>query len=119
MPTSGNLRTHVGTCESCTEELDSLRDAVGLLRQTPVIPAGRDFTLEEAPTSRAKSREPAASSGIAGFRVPAWAYGAAASVAVVAFAVTLSIDVTRGPDDGGRSGPPPGESGGYAEESLN
>ncbi len=91
------LEAHVGTCESCTEELDSLRDAVGLLRQTPVIPAGRDFTFTQAPEPRA----PVASVGFPGFRVPVWAYGAAASVAVVAFAVTLSIDLTSGPGDGG------------------
>ena len=95
------VEDHLQTCGSCSEELDSLRDAVGLLRQTPVIPTGRDFTFAEAPESAPEAREPIASDGFPGFRVPAWAYGAAASVAVVAFAVTLSIDVTRGPDDGG------------------
>ena len=82
-----------------TEELDSLRDAVGLLRQTPVIPTRRDFTFVEAPESALKAREPIAAVGFPGFRVPVWAYGAAASVAVVAFAITLSIDLTRGPDE--------------------
>ena len=92
---------HLQACESCTEELDSLRDAVGLLRQTPVISTRRDFTFAEDPALASERQEQPASVGFPGFRVPVWAYGAAASVAVVAFAVTLSIDVTRGPDDGG------------------
>ena len=96
------VEDHLRACESCSEELDSLRNAVGMLRQTPVIPTRRDFTFVEAPESALKVREPIAAVGFPGFRVPVWAYGAAASVAVVAFAVTLSIDVTRGPgDDGG------------------
>ena len=96
------IEGHLRACESCTEELDSLRDTVGLLRQTPVLPTARDFTFAQAPESAPEPRAPVASVGFPGFRVPVWAYGAAASVAVVAFAVTLSIDVTRGPgDDGG------------------
>ena len=94
------VEDHLQTCGSCSEELDSLRDAVGLLRQTPVIPTGRDFTFVEAPESAPEAREPIASGGFPGFRVPVWAYGAAASVAVVAFAITLSIDLTRGPENG-------------------
>ena len=94
------VEDHLRTCESCTEELDSLRDAVGLLRQTPVIPTRRDFSFVEAPESALKAREPIAAVGFPGFRVPVWAYGAAASVAVVAFAITLSIDLTRGPENG-------------------
>ena len=94
------VEDHLRTCESCTEELDSLRDAVSLLRQTPVLPTARDFTFAEAPESAPEAREPIASGGFPGFRVPAWAYGAAASVAVVAFAITLSIDLTRGPENG-------------------
>ena len=98
------VEDHLRTCESCSEELESLRGTVGLLRQTPVIPTRRDFTFAEAPESASDVREPVTSVGFPGLRVPVWAYGAAASVAVVAFAVTLSIDVTRGPDDGGGSG---------------
>ncbi len=97
------IEDHLQTCGSCSEELDSLRDTVGLLRQTPVIPTRRDFTFAEAPDSVPEPLEPVAAKGFPGFRVPVWAYGAAASVAVVAFAVTLSIDVTRGPDDGGET----------------
>ena len=95
------IEDHLRVCESCTEELESLRGAVGLLRQTPVIPTRRDFTFAEAPESVPEPQEPVASGWFPGFRVPVWAYGAAASVAVVAFAVTLSIDVTRGPGDSG------------------
>ena len=95
------IEDHLRTCESCSEELESLRGTVGLLRQTPVIPTRRDFTFAEAPESAPEPQEPVASVGFSGLRVPVWAYGAAASVAVVAFAVTLSIDVTRGLDDGG------------------
>ena len=95
------IEDHLRACESCTVELDSLRDTVGLLRQTPVLPTARDFTFAQAPESAPEPHAPVASVGFQGFRVPVWAYGAAASVAVVAFAVTLSIDVTRGPGDSG------------------
>ncbi len=98
------IEGHLRACESCTVELDSLRDTVGLLRQTPVLPTARDFTFAEAPESVPEPHAPVASVGFPGFRVPVWAYGAAASVAVVAFAVTLSIDVTRSPDDSGGIG---------------
>ena len=91
---------HLRTCGSCSEELDFLRDAVGLLRQTPVLPTAKDFTFAQAPESSPEPRTPVASGGFPGFRVPVWAYGAAASVAVVAFAITLSIDLTRGPENG-------------------
>ena len=95
------IEDHLRACESCSEELDSLRDTVGLLRQTPVLPTARDFTFAQAPESSTEPHAPVASVGFPGFRVPVWAYGAAASVAVVAFAITLSIDLTSGPGDGG------------------
>ena len=94
------IEGHLRTCESCAEELDSLRDTVGLLRQTPVLPTARDFTFAQAPESAPEPHAPVAAVGFPGFRVPVWAYGAAASVAVVAFAITLSIDLTRGPENG-------------------
>ena len=67
------IEDHLRACESCTVELDSLRDAVGLLRQTPVIPTGRDFTFAQAPESSTEPHAPVASVGFPGFRVPVWA----------------------------------------------
>ena len=76
---------HLETCSGCREELDSLRHTVQLLRRVPELAPSRVVTLAEAPEAR-----PAAW----GVRVPTWAYGAAASVAILVFAVILSTDLS-------------------------
>ena len=76
---------HFESCANCEEELDSLRYTVGLLRRVPMVTPRRIFTLGVAPKVT-----PVRS----GVRAPAWAYGAATSVAVLVFAVVLSADLT-------------------------
>lgn len=79
-----HLEGHVEACSRCGQELESLRETVGLLRQVPMLEPRRIFTVGEAP-SRAPARPL--------FRVPAWAYGAAASVAVLFFALVTTADL--------------------------
>ena len=88
------VETHLEACSSCKEEVESLEHTVGLLRQAPTLRPRRIFTIAEAPVP---VRVPRVA------RVPAWAYGAAASVAVMAFLVLLSADIT-----GSLSGEPAG-----------
>ena len=86
LPSSEGQRVerHIEGCSKCGHELRSMEHTIGLLRQTPVLNPRRSFTLREAPY-------PARRGWATG--VPAWAYGAAASVAVALFAVTLSLDL--------------------------
>jgi hypothetical protein len=78
------VERHIEGCSGCSQELRSLEHTIGLLRQTPAVSPRRSFTLREAPSPapRGWSLQP-----------PAWAYGAAASVAVAMFAVILSLDL--------------------------
>ena len=82
---SQRVEQHVELCSRCREELSSLELTVGLLRRAPTVAPRRSFTLREAPAG-APART--------GVRAPAWAYGAAASVAVVLFALVLSADLS-------------------------
>ena len=79
------VERHLEACSLCSEELRSLEATVGLLRRVPMESPRRVFTLGEAPSS-ASSRQR--------LRVPAWAYGAVASVAVMLFVALLSADLT-------------------------
>ena len=76
---------HLEACSSCVEELQSLEYTVRLLRRVPTVNPRRTFTLGYAPSVVPSRRFPA---------VPAWAYGAVGSVAILLFAVTLSADLT-------------------------
>ncbi len=79
-----DLERHLEACSMCGEELESLQFTVGLLRRVPMAEPRRIFTLGEAPSPAPVRRE---------MRVPAWAYGAAASVVVLFFAAVLSADL--------------------------
>ena len=76
---------HLEACSSCAEELQFLEYTVRLLRRVPMVNPRSTFTLGYAPTVAPSRRFPA---------VPAWAYGAVASVAILLFAATLSADLT-------------------------
>ena len=78
------VQRHLETCSECREELGSLEYTVGLLRQAPVITPRRVFTLVGAPPLQPAPHR---------VRVPAWATGAAASVAVLLFALVTSADL--------------------------
>ena len=80
-----HVEAHVETCAGCRDELDSLRYTVGLMRRVPMVAPRTTFTLSEAPV--------AASSRARVSWLPGWSYGAAASVAVMVFAIVLSADV--------------------------
>lgn len=79
------VKRHLELCTRCSEELSSLELTVGLLRKAPAVAPRRTFTLQE----------PLALAPVPlGVRAPAWAYGAAASVAIVLFALVLSADLS-------------------------
>ena len=80
-----HVDTHVDTCAVCRQELDSLGYTVGLMQRVPMAPPRTTFVLSEAPVGDSR-RGPVS-------WLPGWAYGAAASVAVIVFAVVLSADV--------------------------
>ncbi len=80
-----HVEAHVETCTGCWDELDSLRNTVGLMRRVPMVAPRTTFTLSEAPVE-------ASSQGRVSW-LPGWSYGAAASVAVMVFALVLSADV--------------------------
>ena len=79
------VERHVEGCSRCGEELESLRYTVSLLRRMPVRSPRRVFTLGEAPSIASTPWR---------VRVPVWAYGAAASVAIALFALVLSADLS-------------------------
>ena len=81
---SRRVELHLEACSECKQEFESLRSTVHLIRRVPEMSPRRSFTLDVAP-----SIEPARD----GPRVPAWAYGAVASVAVLAFVAVLSADL--------------------------
>ena len=78
------LEGHLEACSMCVQELESLRETIGLLRQVPMLEPRRIFTVGEAP-ALAPARPL--------FRVPTWAYGAAASMAVLIFALVTTADL--------------------------
>ena len=81
------VERHLESCLQCREEFESLQYTIGLLNRVPEVSPRRVFTLDIAP-------EPAPVPIARGFRVPAWSYGAAASVAVMLFVAVLSADLT-------------------------
>lgn len=81
---SRRVELHLEACSECKQEFESLRSTVHLIRRVPEMSPRRSFTLDVAP-----SIEPAPE----GPRVPAWAYGAVASVAVLAFVAVLSANL--------------------------
>ena len=90
------VERHLEGCSRCSEELESLRYTVSLLRRMPVTSPRRTFTIAEVsplPSTPWKAR------------VPVWAYGAAASVVIALFALVLSADLSgslAGEDSGPR-----------------
>lgn len=81
------VESHLESCLQCREEFESLQYTVKLLNRVPEVSPRRVFTLDVAP-------EPALAPVARGLRVPAWSYGAAASVAVMLFVAVLSADLT-------------------------
>ena len=90
------LEQHLTTCAPCQEELQTLRDTVGLLRSLPRTVPGRSFVLSERP-----AHLPATPAYLWGMRA---ATSAAALALVLLFAGdltgTFSRDVTPASDNG-------------------
>lgn len=76
---------HLEACAACMEEMESLQYTVSLLRRMPTVSLRRSFAFEKTPTAAQPTRRPMA---------PAWAYGAAASLAVALFAAVISADLS-------------------------
>ena len=85
----GQVEVHLATCVLCQRELEGLQYTVGLLQQAPMLVPRRRLLMPEAPT--AVVTRP---------MVISWAYGAAASVAVL-LAVVLGADLMGALPGGG------------------
>lgn len=83
------VEEHLESCDSCREVLEGLRYSVGLLQQAPMLAPRRRLVMQEAPTPV-----------VARPMVMSWAYGAAASVAVL-LAVVLGADLMGALPGGG------------------
>ena len=78
-------------CPACREELNTLQTTVSALRSLPDLPLPRSFTLPTAPSPDYPDkliRKPAPLV----MKMPAWAYGSAASLAGLALALMLSAE---------------------------
>ena len=83
------VEAHVASCDPCREELEGLQYTVGLLQQAPMLAPRRRLAVQEA-------EDPVAARPL----VASWAYGAAASVAVL-LAVVLGADLMGALPGGG------------------
>ncbi|PKB79719.1 MAG: hypothetical protein BZY88_11710 [SAR202 cluster bacterium Io17-Chloro-G9] len=84
----GRVERVTAECSDCREELESLRQIATMLRQLPVLSPSRGFVLEQAPLEiRQQPTRP-------WFQVPQWAYAGAASMAVLALALLITLDVS-------------------------
>ena len=102
------LEEHLAGCLSCTEELESLRATVLMLRRMPEVEAPRSFRLVPAstPTSAPQPERP----------VFLWAMRVSTAAAVVAFTVMVAGNVS-GLWEGGKSGENEGGWGGIFSHS--
>ena len=93
------LEAHLQGCDSCTEELESLRATVQLMRRMPEVEAPRSFRI--APAAVAAPTPPPERP------VFLWAMRVSTAMAVVAFTVMVAGNVTGlfegGGGDGGRA----------------
>ena len=83
------VEAHLESCDLCWEELEGLRYSVDLLQQAPMFAPRHRLIMQEAPTPV-----------VARPMVSSWAYGAAASVAVL-LAVVLGADLMGALPGGG------------------
>ena len=93
------LEAHLQGCDSCTEELESLRATVQMLRRMPEVEAPRSFRI--APAAVTAPTPPPERP------VLLWAMRVSTALAVVAFTVMVAGNVTGlfggGGGDGGRA----------------
>jgi anti-sigma factor RsiW len=75
----GVVEHHLGICESCSNELESLQMTVRLLKQVPQVPAPRSFAISEVETGRVSVFEPRR----LGWLRPATAFATVALIALL------------------------------------
>ena len=87
------LEQDLAACQSCQEEMESLRSTIALLRELPEEAPRRSFVMTAPPPMPA--RAPSSGVGLPNFlRVPQWAYAGAASLAIIVFVVLISADAS-------------------------
>ena len=89
------LEEHLAACPACSEELESLRATVLMLRRMPEVEAPRSFRL--APASVAETQPPPEKP------VFLWAMRVSTAVAVVAFTIMVAGNVSGLWEGGGLS----------------
>ena len=92
------LEAHLQGCDSCTEELESLRATVQMLRRMPEVEAPRSFRL--APAAVTAPTPPPERP------VLLWTMRVSTALAVVAFTVMVASNVTGLLEGGGGDGGP-------------
>jgi anti-sigma factor RsiW len=75
----GVVERHLGICESCSSELESLQMTVQLLKRVPQVPAPRSFAISEVETGRVSVFEPRR----VGWLRPATAFATVALIALL------------------------------------
>lgn len=88
-PRKEQVEAHLELCDLCRREMEGLRYAVDLLQQAPMLAPRRRLIMQEAPAPV-----------VARPMILSWAYGAAASVAVL-LAVVLGADLMGALPSGG------------------
>ena len=95
IPGSALLRFEqdLAACQSCQDDMESLRSTITMLRELPEEAPRRSFVMTAPPPMHA--RTPSSAFGLPNFlRVPQWAYAGAASLAVIVFVALISADAS-------------------------
>jgi hypothetical protein len=87
---TGRVEQVIADCSVCREELEGLRLTATLLSQLPVLTPRRSFVLAQAPLEI----RPQPSRMGPWLRAPQWAYAGAASMAILALALLVTLDAT-------------------------
>ena len=104
------LEAHLQSCDSCTEELESLRATVQMLRRMPEVEAPRSFRI--APSAVTTPTLPPERP------VFLWAMRVSTALAVVAFTVMVAGNVTGLFEGGGGDGEQASDSPAASESEL-
>ena len=84
------IERRLQACDVCQDELEELRATIAVVRRMPMEQPRRSFVMDAPPLEPSPARQSFH------LRAPAWAYAGAASIAVVALAVLVSVDATGG-----------------------
>ena len=84
------VERQLGECDACRHNLAELQATVAVMRQMPMEAPRRSFVMSAPPPEPVRVRPALA------LRAPNWVYAGAASVAALALAITVSVDVTGG-----------------------